>query len=216
MGKSLDELGLKNEVLPTAGQDLASLPEFGGWEPPPQPGPFRFKLPTDLSSLYDVFAARNGIGERIKLIFDREHPLLIVQSLGGKYNGQPFQTRLTNAERSRGKDRSVASDWDYLLRAFGDKVKPKTNVEYIAMLKKHAGKEFGADLRYSWRCGDDRDIRVRDSEGNVQVQEGHKGCGEGFYAEDVPKNPDGTTPYEIQCTCGAVLRAFANLDNLRA
>lgn len=213
--KTLDQLGLKEEQLPTAGQDLADLPEFGTFEPPPQPGPFRFKLPMDLSAIYDVFDSPT-LGQRIKVIFDRDHPLLIVQSVGGKYNQQPFQTRLTNAERARGKDKSVvASDFDYLLRALGVKAKPTSNRGYIEALKPHGGKEFGADLRYSWRCSTDRDIRVKDASGNTQVVENHKGCGASFYQEDVDRLPDGTTPYEITCTCGALLRAFANMDNLR-
>lgn len=216
MSKSLNDLGLKDEALPTAGQDLADLPEFGTFEPPPQPGAFRFKLPSDLSAIYDVFDVE-GKGQRVKVIFDREHPLLIVQSPGAKYNGLPFQTRLTNNERSRGKDKSVvASDFDYLLRALGVKVKPTSNKGYVEALVPHAGKEFGADLRYSWRCGSERDIRVKDAAGAVQVVEGHKGCGEAYYQEDVPRNPvDNTVPYEITCSCGALIRAFANMDNLR-
>lgn len=214
--KSLDQLGLKEEALPTAGQDLADLPEFGSFEPPPQPGPFRFKLPGDLSAIYDVFDSAT-LGQRVKVIFDRDSPLLIVQSPGGKYNNQPFQTRLTNAERARGKDKSVvASDFDYLLRALGIKQKPGSNRGYIEALKPCGGKEFGADLRYSWRCSQDRDIRVKDGSGNTQVVENRKGCGAAFYQEDVDRQPDGTMPYEITCTCGALLRAFANMDNIRA
>jgi len=213
--KSLEDLGLRPDTLPTGGQDLADLPEFGTFEPPPQPGPFRFKLPGNLSAIYDVFDVE-GKGQRVRVIFDREHPLLIVQSLGGKYNGQPFQARLSNQERARGKDKSVvASDWDYLLRALGVKAKPTTNKGYIEAVQVHAGKEFGADLRYSWRCGQDRDVRVRDKEGTMQVLEGTKGCGEAYRQEDVPKLADGSTPYEITCQCGALLRAWANLDNLR-
>jgi hypothetical protein len=215
--KSLEDLGLKADTLPTAGQDLADLPEFGSFEPPPQPGPFRFRLPGDLGAIYDVFDAE-GLGQRVRAIFDREHPLLIVQSLGGKYNGQPFHARVANNERNRGKKGSgvVASDWDYLLRALRMKAKPTSNKGYIEALRGYSGQEFGADLRYSWRCSGDRDIRVRDAAGTVQAVEGTKGCGEAYYQEDVPKNPDGTTPYEITCSCGALLRAFANLDNFRA
>ena len=44
MGKSLQDLGLKDEVLPTAGQALADLPEFGSFREPPQPGAYRFQL----------------------------------------------------------------------------------------------------------------------------------------------------------------------------
>ena len=94
--------------------------------------------------------------------------------------------------------------------------KPTSNKEYITALRAHAGKEFGADLRYSWRCSADRDIRVKDASGATQVVENHKGCGEAYYQEDVPKAGDGSTPYEITCQCGAALRAFANMDNLRA
>jgi hypothetical protein len=83
-------------------------------------------------------------------------------------------------------------------------------------VQRHGGREFGADLRYSWRCSKDRDIRVRDPQGQVQIIEGKRGCGEAFYESDVPKTNAGDTPYEIVCgSCGALLRAFANLDNIR-
>lgn len=219
MGKSLQELAgeLKDEVLPTSGQDLDDLPTFGTFTPPPPPGAYRFETPKDMSSLWEPFDVPEK-GQRVRLIFDRDHPLVIVQSPGGKSNGEPFETRLTNNERQRGKDKSVtASDLDYLLRAFGEKTKPKSNKEYLQITSKHGGKQFGADLRYSWRCSKDRDIRARDPQGQVQVIEGKKGCGASFYQEDVPRNAAGEIPYEITCgDCGALLRAFANLDNLRS
>jgi hypothetical protein len=221
MGKTLQELAgeLKDEVLPTSGQDLDDLPTFGSFAPPPPPGAYRFQLPSDLSSVWDLFdVADKTPPQRVKITFDRDHPLLIIQSPQGKSNGEPFETRLTNNERSRGKDKSVvASDLDYLLRALGSKTKPKSNREYMTVVQSNAGKQFGADLRYSWRCSKDRDIRARDGAGQVQVVEGKPGCGESYYQEDVPKTADGSVPYEIQCGgCGALLRAFANLDNLRS
>lgn len=220
MGKSLAELAgeLKDEVLPTAGGELEDLPMFGSFAPPPPPGAYRFQLPTELS-VFDVYDVPDkNPPQRVRATFDRDHPLLIVQSPHGKSNGEPFETRLNNNERPRGKDKSiVASDFDYLLRAFGNKVKPKSNREYIAAVGAHAGKQFGADLRYSWRCSKERDIRVRDPQGQYQTIEGKKGCGESYYQEDVPKTASGEVPYEIQCgSCGALLRAFANLDNLRS
>jgi expansin (peptidoglycan-binding protein) len=78
------------------------------------------------------------------------------------------------------------------------------------------GKEFSADLRYSWKCSQDRNIRVRDAQGAIQEVEGTKGCNTAYYQEDVPKAADGTTPYEITCQCGALIRAFANVDNIRS
>lgn len=220
MGKSIQELAgtLKDEVLPTSGQDLEDLPQFGGFAPPPPPGAYRFQLPADLASVWEVFdVPEKTPPQRVRAIFDRDHPLLIVQSPQGKSNGEPFETRLTNNERGRGKDKIVtASDLDYVLRALGEKTKPTNNRSYMQTLQKHAGQQFGADLRYSWRCSKDRDIRARDSAGQVQVVEGKKGCGESYYQEDVPKSPAGEVPYEINCgSCGALLRAFANLDNIR-
>lgn len=221
MGKSLAELAgeLKDEVLPTSGQDLDDLPTFGTFTPPPPPGAYRFQLPGDMSALYEPFDTPELTPpQRVRISFDRDHPLLITQSPGGKSNNEPFETRLSNKERKRGKGGEVvASDADYLLRALGEKVKPKSNREYIQIFSRQGGKTFGADLRYSWKCSKDRDIRARDSAGQVQVVEGRKGCGESYYQEDVPKNAAGEVPYEIQCgKCGALLRAFANLDNLRS
>lgn len=219
MGKSLQDLGLKDEKLPTAGQDLEGLPEFGRFSPPPQPGPFRFKLPMDLSAIWDVFdTPQLTPTQRIRAVFDRDHPLLIVQSLGNRYNGEPFEARLSNQERARGKAKDViASDMDYLLRALGVKEKPANNAGYVQLMKQQAGKEFGADLRYSWKCSTERNIRVRDAAGNAVEVENRKGCGESYYQEDVPhREANGDVPSEITCQCGNVIRAFANLDNMRA
>lgn len=222
MGKSLQDLGLKEESLPTGGQALADLPEFGTFREPPQPGSYRFKLPTDLSAIWDVFDSTRVTppGQRIRAIFDREHPLLITQSPQGKENGNPFETRLSNEERARGKDKSVvASDVDYLLRAFKFGEKPKSNRAYIDAVKQQAGKEFGADIRFSWKCDPKRNIRVKDAEGSLQEVEGKLGCTTAYYQEDLPqggKDASGMVPTQIQCQCGAVLRAFANLDNIRS
>lgn len=220
MGKSIQELAglLKDEQLPTAGQELDDLPTFGGFTPPPPPGAYRFQLPSDMSAVWDLFDVPDKQPpQRVRLNFDRDHPLLIVQSPKGLSNGEPFETRLTNNERGRGKDKAVvASDLDYLLRGLGDKQKPGNNRGYMQKVSAHAGQQFSADLRYSWRCSKDRDVRARDGAGQVQVIEGKKGCGESFYQEDVPKAADGSVPYEITCgQCGALLRAFANLDNIR-
>jgi len=220
MPKTLQELAgdLKTDTLPTAGETLDDLPQFGGFTPPPPAGAYRFKLPMDLSAIWDLIDVPDKQPpQRVRANFDREHPLLITQSPGGKSNSEPFETRLTNNERKRGKGGAVvASDLDYLLRAMKETQKPKSNREYMVAVQRHGGKEFGADLRYSWRCSKDRDIRVKDGQGQTQVVEGRKGCGEGFYQEDVPKTIAGDVPYEIVCTCGALLRAFANVDNIRS
>jgi hypothetical protein len=230
--KSLQELGLKEEGQVVAGDSLADLPTFGTFTPPPQPGSYRFRLPKDLTTCYEAYdTPSKNPPQRVRIIFDQDHPLEIAQSVGGKHNGEVFLTRLSNEERPRGKDKSiVASDWDYLLRAFGVTTKPAvmmngvkvpSNRGYIEATKPHAGKEFGGDIRYSWKCDLNRNIRIetRDPATNartgVQEVETQKGCGNSYYNDDVPMNPDGTKPLEITCQCGALLRAFANLDNIR-
>jgi len=221
MPKSIQELAgeLKDEVLPTSGQVLDDLPHFGGFAPPPQPGRYRFALPKDMSAIYDLFdVPEKKPPQRVRAHFDREHPLMIVQSPKSAMNGEPFETRLTNNERKRGKGGNVlASDFDYLLAAFGYKEKPKSNKEYMQLLSQQGGKQFEAEIRYSWRCDRNRDIRVKDPSGQIQVVEGKPGCGTSYFSEDVSKNPDGTTPYEVECeNCKGLMRAFANLDNIRA
>jgi hypothetical protein len=223
MPKSLNDLQLKDEPLPTAGQPLDDLPSFGSVAPPPQPGAYRFRLPGDLTTVWDVltFAAANGqpAKERVQMILDQNHPLLIVQSPGGKENNNPFQTRLNNNERPRGRQGSLGlhSDLDYVIAAFDPKrSKPKSNREYIEVIRTYGGKEFGADIRWSWGCSKERNIRVMDKDKNIVEVENKKGCGERYYQEDVEKQPNGEFPLQIQCTCGAMLRAFGNLDNIRA
>lgn len=218
MGKSLQNLGLKEEALPTAGQALDDLPEFGTYREPPQPGDYRFQLPDSLDAIWDVYDA-TGKGQRIRAVFDRDAPLMIVQSPGGLSNLQPFETRISNEERPRGKDKAVvASDMDYLLKAMKHKTKPRTNREYIDALKQYAKRQFGASIRFSWSCSTSRNIRVADGQGGVQEVPNKPGCGNKYYQEDLPnqgRQPDGKVPVQIQCQCGAVLRAFANLDNIR-
>jgi len=172
-----------------------------------------------LNAVWDLFDVPDKTPpQRVRMVLDRDHPLLIVQSPGGKNNNEPFETRLTNNERPRGKDRSVvASELDYLLRALGEKGKPKSNREYMTMIQKHAGREFGADIRYSWTCSKEREKRAKDQNGAFTKIEGSHGCGEKYYQEDVPKDANGQVPFEVMCSaCGNWMNAWANLDNLRS
>lgn len=217
MGKSLNDLTLKEEKLPTAGQALDDLPQFGQFAPPPQPGPMTFKLPGDLTNLWDTFEAE-GKGTRVSLEFDSGSPLIIVQSVANRYNNEPFQTKLNNNERPRGKTKQLASDLDYLVAAIDgpQAPRPTTNKGYIEKVRTYGGKLFGGDLRWSWRCGKNRNVRMKDAANNTIEIPDKKGCGEAYYQEDVPKDVSGEFPLEIQCKCGAVLRAFGNIDNIRA
>lgn len=222
-GKSLSEMDLKEEVLPAQGFD--DLPDFGAFAPPPQPGAYRFQLPQDLSHVWEPYDSAKG--QRVRMIFDRDNALLITRSPGGKMNNETFQTRLSNQERRRGQ--VEASDLDYLLRALGEKVRPTSNKQMIETVQQYGGREFGADITYSWQCSTTREIYVADpADASKTVKaEGVMGCGWKYYTGDKPadatkkvgyigKEADGTFPVEISCQCGAVVRAFANIDNIRA
>jgi hypothetical protein len=219
-GKGLGELALKDEALPA--QTYDDLPEFGGYTPPPQPGPYRFKLPAidKLGKAYEAFDTDKG--QRIKVLFDKDAPLTITQAKDASKVGDTYQTRISNLERKRGDIET--SDFDYLLKALGEKQKPKNLRGYIETLNKHAGQEFGADIAFSWHCDDKRNIYARDAEGKLSEVEGTKGCGRRYYQADKTKKDeqkiarleDGTYPTNVVCSCGAEVRCFANLDNIRA
>jgi hypothetical protein len=217
--KSLAELDLKDEELPP--MPLDDLPTFGGVPTPPQPGAYRFKLP-DMAKVYDTYDTPKGV--RLKVVFDRDHALQITTSPGGKANGETFQTQLNGLERERGKDKAVsASDLDYLIRALGVKTRPASMKAYVELLQTFSGREFGADLSFSWNCNGNRNIRMLDASGR-NVEGDKPGCGRKYYQSDKTNKPDqkiergtnGEYPVELACSCGGIVRAFANLDNLRA
>lgn len=226
----LNDLGLGNEQIGTA--DFDSMPEqmMGGFPDPPQPGPFRFRLPVSLGNVWDKAEKKKADGTtepRIMAKFDRDNPLLIVQSLGNRYNGEPFETRISNVERKRGKDEGAVevSDFDYLLRdSFGEQKRPKTNKEYAEALIKHAGQEFDADIEWNYSCNPGKNIRVANAEGTLEEVEGQVGCGLRYYTngknavQKVQPEGGGAPEFPLHITCGgcnADLRAFANLTRFR-
>jgi len=218
--KRPDELNLGSEAIEgVTGDDLPE--QFGSRPDPPQPGPYRFRTPEDMSAIYDTIEATVGDVKKTRIValFDEQHPLTIVQSPKGAHNDEPFETRISNAERKRDKAGTMASDADYMLnRGFGiDLPKVRNNQWYLDQLKTLGNKEFAADIEYQWSCNPNRDVRVDDGEGNVQLVEGRKGCGQRYYQGDVPTE-EGVTPVRITCSnpeCGANLRAFAQLTRFR-
>jgi hypothetical protein len=225
MGKSLQELGLSNETLEGTDVGFDQMPEFGAFTPPPQPGGYRFRLPVKLGTAWDTVAT-DKYGQRVRLQLDQDAPLTIVQSPKGDLNGEPFQTNLSNVPRPRGKDKLLVSDLDLLLRALAlahpeiavTIKRPTNNPEYIKAVQAYAGKEFGADVEWSWYCNPKRPIYIPDGQGgSVEHPDKQPGCGARYYQKDVDKI-EGEYPLRITCTtatCGAVVRAFANLGTFR-
>jgi len=220
-GKSLQDLGLKAESVGGAGFD--ELPEQqGSYLPPPQPGSYRFQLPASLTNIWDT---REFDGKtRLVALFDADNPLTIVQSPGNQRNLEPFRTQITNNERNRarkGQPEVLVSDMDYLLKALGETKRPATNKAYLEALAKYAGKDFAADVTWSWSCNPKKPKRVPDGEGGSveakdEAGQPEMGCGKRYYPREVRKDGQGQYPLSIACECGALLRAFPNLSNFQA
>lgn len=234
----LNELQLGNEKIGDV--DFADMPaQRGGFTPLVQPGTYRFKFPVfDAGApIFDTIDTRDK-GKRLNLIFSEAFALTIIQSPGGTANGQSFDARISNVERNRartGEPEVLVSDLDYLLRdALGVKTRPKTNAEYAkAMIANASGKEFTADVEFTWNCAENRDIFTDNGDGNLQKVEGTKGCGARYYqggrtgVQKVPADANDPNspliyPERITCAgkdgvpCGAVIRAFTQLRNFKS
>lgn len=231
----ISDLGLTTEQVGQA-LDYASMPDqMGSFAPPPQPGAFRLRFPTKLDDAFEVFDLTTGPkpGKRIRVKFDANHPLTIIQSPGGKYDGEPFETSLSNAERKRGKkddqDAPWISDLDYFNRDVWDLPgkPPNGNRGYAEEVIKHAGTEFGATISWNWFCNPKKAIYADNGQGGLTEVAGQMGCGTSYYMKDIkdsgwmqpanPEDPSGPKvfPLRIQCQCGGNIRAFANLEQFR-
>jgi len=224
------------------GVDTANLPEQGGSYPdPPQPGAYRFDLsPLTLENFEKV--ASNDYGERVKVKFDANAPLVITQSPTGAENGTPYQTSISNVPRKRGRgdDAPVASDMDYLvMKGLGIPMPtPRTNQAYVKALLEASAKKasFIGDIEWSWNCNDGRDayflledgstgpIDAVDAQGTPTGGK-QQGCGKRVYQKDVQKVthdaagtqlPAAKYPMRITCAgCGASVRGFSNIRTFR-
>ena len=222
----LSELTLKADTIPG---DFDTLPEqLGVFTDPPQPGSYRFKMPSQgaLEECWgDPFDNKEG-QQRIAALHRDGAELTITQSPNGRYNGDLFDTRVTNAERKRGKGEEKASDMDYILLACKHPGrKPQNNKEYALAYQGLGSKEFGGDIEWSWFCNENKPIRVADEQNGSIVCDGlegrpdAKGCGTRYYQKVVDRQPNEKGELEfpriIQCTCGAQLRAYAQIARFR-
>lgn len=215
----INDLNLKEEdIVP----DYNEIPEeFGQRTPPPQPGTYVFKLPEDLTSVWEPFEANiNGEQkQRIRAVLRDEHALIM--SGNGREN-EPFGAYISGAERPRGKERTPVSDLTYLVRCFGEK--PRTPKEHATALIKHGGESFRADVEWSAYCNPKKDayfeVKETDDDGNEVIVtkqvEGTQGCSENYYQQDIPRDEHGLYQQRFTCgKCGASLMAFPSLRNFK-
>jgi hypothetical protein len=227
-GKSLADLNLQPDVVVAGVDDISDLPEFGAFIQPP-PGFYGFKIPAFKVNdpVWGSFTTKDPKTgqdvERLELNFDGDFKLEIVHApnleAAQRLIGQFWGTRLTNNPRKRDRAGEIfASDADYLLRAVGvtKRPSPATNKNYaLALAQQCAGKTFGATVEYSYSCNPNREAQIPDGVGGF-TDTGRKGCGNRYYQSQIDLNPDGTAPDRIQCECGAHVRGFANLTNIKA
>lgn len=227
MADSLEALGLGKEQL--EGAEFDQIPENIGqsFPDPPQPGVYRFKLPTS-AQMKTIWAKVESSehGDRINAIFEDDAALKIVQSPGGEHDGEEFRWRCSNVPRPRTKEQILVSDMDLLLRALGVTQRPKTNRAYAEALIKLGGREFTATNEFSYNCNPKKEIYVDNGAGGQEKVEGKVGCGNRYYQRDVAKVPSDPSdpaspkvfPLRIQCSnpdCGASIRAFPNLTGFK-
>lgn len=237
----IKDLKLGKDVAINDG-DWGNVPEqIGSRKPPLQPGPYRFRFPKKaaLGECYDTFETEIA-GKKVVRVAAllRDEAALIVVQAPPKYAeriGDAFGTRISNAERRRGKgdDAPMASDMDYVLMKLAPTVpRPTNNRGYLEAFDQNvAEKEMGADVEWNWRCDANRPVRVPDpdAEGKTialdgeEGRESRKGCGAKYYQKDVDKvdkegnaDPTGEYPRTVDCQCGAILFANENLQNFRA
>ena len=226
--KSINELTKKTDQVEALPAEIP--PEYSPAPPPPYPGRYHLRTPPSMAAIYDEFEAtiRRGDQEktvtRVAALFDKDDPLTIVNSPGGNHNGEPLQTRISNAERNRAKRTDpplLLSDGTYFLRALGEKPPANgDNAAFVTLMVKQANKEFMADWEWSGYCNPERQIYV-DSEGALvpavdEANQPLQGCGERYYLNQWPRGADGKYLERLTCKCGASLRPFGALRNFSA
>lgn len=236
----IKDLKLGKDVI--AEGTLDTLPEqIGSRKRNLQPGPYRFKFPVKakIAECFDTMEIEIGGKKVVRVVaIHRDEAALMVIQTPAKYAdrvGDTFNTRISNAERRRGKgeDAPTASDMDYVLAVLSPKgtPRPSTNRAYLeAYEAKVPEQEIGADVEWNWRCDPNKPVRVADpdNEGKTMALDGEEGrearqgCGTRYYQKDVTKvdadgNADvaGEYPRTVDCQCGSILFANENLQNFR-
>jgi hypothetical protein len=243
--KTASDLQLKQEEV-EGPKSMEEVPdEFSASPPPPYPGAYRFRLPANLTALWDKFMTKirdtdTQEVERVTLIFDKEDPLTIIQAPPTEQQevGTAFTTRLNNRERNRARKNETplfVADLLYLLRALGETAVPKFNIDYINLMNKYGGREFGADLEWTTNCNEENQIYIEEVDqatGAITLVPGVdgatgqpvKGCGARYYMNHWPRDPQNGNRYRSRLICGgkngvpcgASLRPFGQLRNFRA
>ncbi len=212
---------LSDDPRPTDFNNMAE--QKGQFQPMLQPGTYIFQLPATIEpKQFEQFQVPDQ-GPTLRLNFKDD------KALKNLTTGDSFSTQLNNMTITRGKkgEEKTGDDLAYLIRAVGGMLPPNAgNKTYATELQKHGGKKFKADSVISARCNPKSDI-YKDG----QPVSGRKGCGQKFdmRAYDIKngvnagkkvlaiqRDKEGVWAEGVLCPCGAEVRAFANLTNIRS
>lgn len=217
---SINEIQLRDTYDEIDGK---AIPEqFGGIMPTPQPGPYAFHVPANVTDAWEPFDEVQGtkVIQRLRLVFDRDHPLFIAEAYfpaGKEFVGTRLDTRISTQPRKQSG--VFISDMFFFLRdGFGFDISGQiTNAIWAAMANQTAGLFFKAHIELTARCRTDADIYGEDNKPIV----GRKGCGARFYQSTIPK-VEGLYQTRFACPgtqvngeakpCGGMLRAFPQLS----
>lgn len=217
-----EPLDLSDDPRPT---DFNDMPEArAAFRPMQQPGTYIFQTPAEIEDKQFSQKQVPNQGPTLFLSFRED------KGLKNLSTGEQFDTQINNMTYERGKkgEKKKGDDIAYLIKACGGMLPPGAgNKTYAGEVKRVCGgKKFRADVVISAKCNPQNDVYV----GGQQVK-GRKGCGQKFdmRAYQINQGPnagkqvlaiarskDGVWAEGAQCPCGAEVRAFANLANIRS
>lgn len=230
----LNDLGLNDEGISDADFDKMPATLGGGSKLPPQPGIYKFRLPSAkaLKTCFELLDTADQ-GQKLTAVFADE------SSLFNETLGEWYSARVNNRTRtvkSKGTD-VIVSDFGMLLKAVGSRPEPNasgviTNAAYGQALIAAAEKHFLAEHTLTAACNPKRDIykTVETEPGKFEgkVLKGEKGCGQRYAVEGwagkggkpdvltIPRNEDKSVAVRFSCKCGAELRCFGELRGYRS
>lgn len=214
---NINDLNLLDEEAPE--QDLSQLPEppSGSFGVFLQPGRYAFRIPPGVTEVWGVDSTERG--QRAFATFEGANSLQV------EPDGKPFRAKVHSRERSYND--VLVSDMMYLFQALGEKTYNPNPKSVIETLNKHKGETFKADVTLQANCSEGRPVYELDSTGNSVKNEAKFGCGKEYQQQGftrkkgkkagqtvlvIPKE-DGQFVERFQCSCGAVLRSFQQLQN---
>ena len=221
----LNSLGFTpDEEIPA--DDIADIPEPTGGFEFLQPGRYTFILPPAEKGFTEADAVEAGFAKKLVGSDGKEYVQFTFrggQNAEGEKRGYPLKvknggmygTQLNNMPRIyQGKK---ANDLLLLLKALGETETPKTNLQYIKAILKHAGASFGARQQLTARASQQRDgfeIRFADWVAPGETYTGKTGN----VTHGLPKDENGNYPEEINVTnpntgVEVSLRVFGNIGD---